>query len=110
MLQYGHTVILFRSSHFLILNVDFHSQNRSIGFLIGLVLSNVLMGVVSSSVNTVIICFAENPLDFQTFHPDLCVELNTAWSRVWPGCLSGKTSASERDVLGASNRPWELTV
>jgi hypothetical protein len=63
-------------------------HNSSICFIIGLVLSSILMGVVSSAVNTVIICFAENPLDFQTCHPDLCEELNSAWVSVWPGCLT----------------------
>jgi hypothetical protein len=56
------------------------------------------MGVVSSAVNTVIICFAENPMDFQTCHPELCEELNTAWISVWPGCLT----VSGAKVIGSN--------
>jgi hypothetical protein len=83
----------------------------SAGLLIGLVLSNVLMSAVTGSVNAVIICFAENPWDFQLNHPELCSEMNLAWSTVWPGCLTGqKVAGSERDLLHPSLRPWDMAV
>lgn len=81
------------------------------GLLIGLVLSNVLMSAVIGAVNAVIICFAENPWDFQMNHPELCADMNLAWSTVWPGCLSGqKVTGSDRDILHATLRPWDLAV
>jgi len=75
-------------------------------FYIGLLLSNVLLAVASGAVNTVIICYAERPAEFQANHPILCKEMNTAWSEVWPGCLDGgntnrggMATQSERDLI-----------
>ncbi|GKY94434.1 hypothetical protein MPSEU_000409300 [Mayamaea pseudoterrestris] len=58
-----------------------------LGTVIGIVLSNILFGVIHSSVNTVIVCFAAEPLDFQQNHPQLSDEMREAWREVWPGAL-----------------------
>merc|ERR1712127_472085 len=42
-----------------------------IGFLVGFVFSSVLMSVIGSAVNTVIVCFAEAPAEFEQNHPML---------------------------------------
>ena len=39
-----------------------------IGFVIGMVLTSTLMTLVSSAVNTVIVCYAEAPMEFQQNH------------------------------------------
>jgi hypothetical protein len=57
------------------------------GVVIGLVLTSVLFGVISSSVNTVIVCFAASPVDFENNHPELSHEMRSAWREVWPGAL-----------------------
>lgn len=57
------------------------------GCIIGLVLTSVLFGVISSSVNTVIVCFAASPVDFEQNHPDLSREMRNAWREVWPDAL-----------------------
>jgi Plasma-membrane choline transporter len=57
------------------------------GLVIGLVLTSVLFGVISSSVNAVIVCFASSPLDFERNHPVLSHEMRSAWREVWPGAL-----------------------
>jgi hypothetical protein len=57
------------------------------GVVIGLVLTSVLFGVISSSVNTVIVCFAASPVDFEDNHPELSHEMRSAWREVWPGAL-----------------------
>lgn len=59
----------------------------SVGFLVGLVVSTVLFGIISSSVNAVIVCFAASPVDFELNHPNLSQEMRTAWREVWPGCM-----------------------
>lgn len=58
-----------------------------IGCLVGLVVSSVLFGIISSSVNAVIVLFAASPVDFEGNHPKLSEEMRTSWGEVWPGCL-----------------------
>lgn len=59
----------------------------SVGFLVGVVVSSVLFGIISSSVSAVIVCFAASPVDFEQNHPKLSQEMRTAWREVWPGCM-----------------------
>ncbi len=54
------------------------------GFLVGLVFSSILMSVVASAVNTVIVCFAEGPREFESNHPQLSAEMRDAWRMAWP--------------------------
>eukprot|EP00934_Nitzschia_sp_Nitz4_P004156 Nitzschia sp. Nitz4//scaffold153_size53422//13539//19613//NITZ4_006760-RA/size53422-processed-gene-0.20-mRNA-1//-1//CDS//3329537259//4146//frame0 len=58
-----------------------------VGGMVGLVVSSVLFGIISSSVNAVIVSFAASPLDFQNNHPELSSQMRTAWREVWPGCM-----------------------
>ena len=56
-----------------------------IAFLVGLLLSSIFMNVVQSAVNTVIVCYAEAPGEFQMNHPELSAEMRSAWTQAWPG-------------------------
>eukprot|EP00535_Pseudo-nitzschia_heimii_P009538 CAMPEP_0197187966 /NCGR_PEP_ID=MMETSP1423-20130617/16951_1 /TAXON_ID=476441 /ORGANISM="Pseudo-nitzschia heimii, Strain UNC1101" /LENGTH=909 /DNA_ID=CAMNT_0042639687 /DNA_START=107 /DNA_END=2836 /DNA_ORIENTATION=+ len=58
-----------------------------VGALVGLVVSSVLFGIISSSVNAVIVLFATSPVDFEQNHPELSEEMRNAWREVWPGCM-----------------------
>mmetsp|Transcript_30409 Transcript_30409/g.34918 ORF Transcript_30409/g.34918 Transcript_30409/m.34918 type:complete len:873 (-) Transcript_30409:54-2672(-) len=58
-----------------------------VGGLVGLVVSSVLFGIISSSVNAVIVLFAASPVDFEQNHPKLSEEMRNAWREVWPGCM-----------------------
>jgi len=58
-----------------------------VGSLVGLVVSSVLFGIISSSVNAVIVLFAASPVDFEQNHPKLSEEMRKAWREVWPGCM-----------------------
>jgi hypothetical protein len=60
---------------------------RSVGLLVGLVVSSVLFGIISSSVNAVIVLFAASPVDFEQNHPKLSEDMRKAWREVWPGCM-----------------------
>jgi hypothetical protein len=53
-------------------------------FLIGFSLAFILMGVVMSGVDSIIVCFAEAPNEFQTNHPALSSQMMTAWRQVYP--------------------------
>lgn len=54
------------------------------GFIIGLVLTSTLMTIVSSAVNTVIVCYAEAPREFEENHPKLSQDMQAAWRQAWP--------------------------
>jgi Plasma-membrane choline transporter len=56
-----------------------------VGFLVGILLSNIQMAVVGSAVNTVIVCFAEAPAEFQANHPELSQRMRESWSQAYPG-------------------------
>ena len=61
-----------------------HKTGCSFSFLIGLVISAVLLSVVDSSVNTVLVSFAEAPAEFEQNHPQLSSEMREAWRLVYP--------------------------
>lgn len=56
-----------------------------IGSVLGFVLANVLLlGVVGSAVNTILVCFAAGPFEFDRNHPRLSREMRDVWSQqVW---------------------------
>lgn len=55
-----------------------------IGFLMGLMFSTIALSVVGSAVNTVIVCYAEKPAEFQANHPQLSADMRAAWTGAWP--------------------------
>ena len=57
---------------------------NSVGFILGFALCATLFSVVSSAVNTVIVCYAEAPNEFQQNHPQLSEEMRAAWRQAWP--------------------------
>mmetsp|Transcript_16517 Transcript_16517/g.25221 ORF Transcript_16517/g.25221 Transcript_16517/m.25221 type:complete len:509 (+) Transcript_16517:116-1642(+) len=74
-----------------VMNSWFHVFGDSAGFvsflvafIIGVVISSILMGVVDSSVNTVIVSFAEAPQYLQTNHPAHYTEMTESWLKVYP--------------------------
>ena len=56
-----------------------------IGFFVGSILSFILLlGVAGSAVNTVLVCFAAEPFEFDRNHPHLSREMREVWSQqVW---------------------------
>lgn len=44
----------------------------------------VQFGIVASATDTVIVCFAESPNDFQSNHPLLSQEMLNAWRQIYP--------------------------
>jgi hypothetical protein len=54
------------------------------GFLIGFVMCSTLFSVVSSAVNTVIVCYAEAPNEFEANHPQLSEQMRNSWRRAYP--------------------------
>jgi hypothetical protein len=58
-----------------------------IGTCVGFVVTSVLFSVISSAMNTVLVCFATSPVDFEINHAELSHEMRAAWREVWPGAL-----------------------
>lgn len=58
-----------------------------IGFLTGFLFATIVMSVVGSGVNTVIVCFAEDPAAFEQNHGQLSAEMRAAWTQAWPGLV-----------------------
>lgn len=57
-----------------------------LGFVAGLVLSSILMSTIASAVNTVIVCFAEGPAEFEANHPELSRKMRETWLEFYPQC------------------------
>lgn len=51
---------------------------------IGTAMSFILMNVVAAAVDTVIVAFAEAPLEFERNHPGLSTRMSNAWRQVYP--------------------------
>lgn len=58
-----------------------------LGFVVGLVLCSVLMSTIASSVNAVIVLYAEAPAEFESNYPELSSEMRTAWVGAFPECM-----------------------
>jgi Plasma-membrane choline transporter len=56
-----------------------------IGTVLGYVMSNILLlGIVGSAANTIFVCFAAGPFEFDKNHPKLSREMREVWSQqVW---------------------------
>ena len=50
-----------------------------IGFTIGLLLSNIVLAIVYSALNTMFCCFASAPIEFYKSHADLSENLRHVW-------------------------------
>lgn len=55
-----------------------------VGFILGYGMAATLFSIVSSAVNTVIVCYAEAPNEFQANHPQLSNQMRDAWRRAFP--------------------------
>lgn len=54
-----------------------------VSFIVGLWIVSVMMNVVKGAVNTLIVCWADNPTLLSSQHPRLTQELINAWSGVF---------------------------
>ena len=54
-----------------------------VSFVVGLWIVSVMMNVVKGAVNTLIVCWADNPAVMEVQHPTLMKEMSDAWSSVF---------------------------
>ena len=53
--------------------------------MIGVIISSIMLGIVESSVNTIIVLFAQSPRDFDLNHGQLSQLLRSTWREAYPG-------------------------
>jgi hypothetical protein len=47
-------------------------------------MAQVVLGIVASATDTVVVCFAESPNEFQANYPELSQEMLQAWRQIYP--------------------------
>lgn len=55
------------------------------GFIVGLIITAILLQVVASGVNAVIVMFAEAPAELQRNYPELSEKMVATWNGAYPG-------------------------
>jgi len=74
---------------------EFESQNGwmpygfVVGFFVGLTLSCIFMGLLSSAVDAIIVLFAEAPAELMDSHPMIAQEMSQTWSDAWGEGICG---------------------
>lgn len=61
--------------------------DRSLGLIIGVAISSVMMNVVMGAVNTLIVCFADAPAKLEQNHPHIVRDIAETWRSVFPAVL-----------------------
>lgn len=56
----------------------------TLGLIVGIVLTSITMSIVGGSVNTVIVCYADAPAEFQRNHPALSDKMRETWRGSFP--------------------------
>jgi len=59
------------------------------GFLTGLLISGVFLGLLSSAVDGIIVCYAEAPKELEENNPIMAQEMSRTWAAAWGEELSG---------------------
>jgi hypothetical protein len=59
-----------------------------LAFVMGLLLSGMVFGVVATAVDSIIVLFAEAPAELEANHPHLSRELRESWAQAWPDVFS----------------------
>lgn len=60
-----------------------------VGFFVGLILSGMFMGLLSSAVDAIIVCYAEAPKELEDAHPAIAQEMSQTWTEAWGDLSSG---------------------
>jgi hypothetical protein len=58
-----------------------------LGFIVGLAICSILLSTIASSVNAVIVLFADSPAELQQHYPELSVRMLQTWREIYPGSV-----------------------
>lgn len=61
-----------------------HWISMLLGFVVGTAVSSVITNVIRGAVNTLIVCFADDPAKLEDNHPELTLKMVHAWSAAFP--------------------------
>lgn len=67
-----------------VLRLEVAGAAFGIGFIVGFILTSILLGVVGSGVNTVVVCYAEDPKAFEDNHTELSIRMRESWRLAFP--------------------------
>jgi len=65
-------------------NLNLEGIAFGLGFVVGMLLSMVVLSVVGSGVNAVIVCYAEDPATFEINHYTLSMRMRESWRSAFP--------------------------
>jgi hypothetical protein len=51
-------------------------------------MKSIMAHVVKGAVNTLVVCWADNPIQIEKDHPELVRKLKLAWEEAFPGVTS----------------------
>jgi hypothetical protein len=74
-------------------------MNR-VGFLLGFLYASILLSVVTATMRTLIVCFAESPAEFKTNHPELIARMESAWEIIVPEDTEPVSQDSHEGQIG----------
>lgn len=60
-----------------------------VGFFIGVVMSSIFLGLLSSAVDAIIVCYAESPQELHENHHEIAQEMSQTWSEAWGRDMCG---------------------
>ena len=63
-----------------------------LALIIGIMGASVIFQVLYSAVDTIIVLFAEAPMEFRQHYPDLASEMEDAWAQAWPDIFTAQSS------------------
>ena len=75
-----------------------------LGLLLGAGLSSVVFNLISSAVATIMVLFAETPVDFQRNHEELYKGMSAAWMNLHPNLWNANAMQSAEEEQGGGRR------
>ena len=58
-----------------------------LGFIVGLAICSILLSTIASSVNAVIVLFADSSAELQRHYPELSQRMLQTWREIYPGSV-----------------------
>jgi hypothetical protein len=58
-----------------------------LGFIVGFAICSILLSTIASSVNAVIVLFADSPAELQQHYPELSLRMLQTWREIYPGSV-----------------------
>lgn len=58
-----------------------------LSFVVGLCISSIVLSCIGSSVNAVVVLYAEGPNEFEQNHPELSAKMRKVWNECYPGTV-----------------------